>query len=69
MRNNGFMTGVIAGAALGALFVVMMAPNAREPLMDGAGQLGNRMRKMWRRADMGKVGEMVQQAMPGTDGQ
>ena len=56
------MTGVIAGAALGALMVMMMAPDSRQPIMDGAGRLGNRMRKMWKQG-----GEQVQEMMP-TDG-
>lgn len=50
MRNgNGFVAGMIAGAAIGALAVLSMTPQARRPIMQGAGDMGDRMRKMWRR--------------------
>lgn len=61
MRNNdGFMAGVIAGVALGALMVAAFTPQVRQPMMEGAGQLGNRMRKMWNRG-----GDMMEDMMPG----
>jgi hypothetical protein len=49
LRNNGFMSGVITGAALGALIVIAMSPQVRTPAIDGASEMGNRMRKMWKR--------------------
>jgi hypothetical protein len=49
LRRDSFVSGVIAGAALGALLVVAISPQVRRPVMAGAGQMGNRMRKMMRR--------------------
>lgn len=49
MRNDGFMTGMIAGLVVGMVAVMAMSPGARAPVMRGAGQMGRRMRKMWRR--------------------
>ena len=48
-NNNGFVVGMIAGAAIGALTVMSLTPQVRKPIMQGAGDMGNRMRKMWRR--------------------
>lgn len=52
MRNEGLVTGMIAGAALGAIVVMAMTPDLRRPVMRTAGDVGDRMRKMVnRRAD------------------
>lgn len=56
MRNNnnnneGFMSGLLTGVALGAMVVMAMSPQVRRPMVNGASQLGNRMQKMWRRND------------------
>ncbi|MGE5676050.1 MAG: hypothetical protein ACM3XM_19605 [Mycobacterium leprae] len=66
MRTSSFMTGVIAGAALGALMVMMFDVDARRPIMqsagwmrEGAGKMGNRMQRMWRRS-----GQMADRMMP-----
>lgn len=61
MRNNdGFVSGMVAGVALGALVMLAMTPQVRGPVMDATGQLGGRMRKMWRRGD-----NMMEEMMPG----
>lgn len=60
MRNNGFMTGIMAGAALGALMVLALSPQVRGPVMQGAGDMGDRMRKMWRR-----TGNRMEELPPG----
>jgi hypothetical protein len=53
LRNGGFTSGMLAGVALGSLIVLAMMPQVRGPMMDGAGEMGNRMgsrmRRMWRR--------------------
>jgi hypothetical protein len=53
LRNGGFTSGMIAGAAIGGLIVLAMIPQVRVPMMDGAGEMGNqmgrRMRRMWRK--------------------
>ncbi|MFZ5826284.1 MAG: hypothetical protein ACOY94_18465 [Bacillota bacterium] len=64
MRNegNGFLTGMMTGAALGALVVMAMTPQVRQPVMQGMGAVGNRMRRMMRR---GNMTNMVDAMMPG----
>lgn len=49
MRNDGMMTGLLAGAALGALVVLAMSPRMRRPMMNQMGDMGDRMRGVWRR--------------------
>lgn len=49
MRNDGFVTGLMAGMALGALMLVAMTPQLRGPAMEGAEEMGDRMRGMWKR--------------------
>jgi len=52
LRNEGLVTGMIAGAALGAMVVMAMTPELRKPVIRTAGDMGDRMRKMVnRRAD------------------
>jgi gas vesicle protein len=52
LRNNGLVTGMIAGAAIGAMVVMAMTPELRKPVIRTAGDMGDRMRKMVnRRAD------------------
>jgi hypothetical protein len=58
--NDGFMSGMVAGLALGALVVMAAMPQTRRPVMRGANELGNRMTKMWRRR-----GEMMEEMLPG----
>lgn len=60
--NNAFVTGMLTGAAIGALMVVAMTPQVRQPVMHSMGSMGNRMRGMMGRANMG---EMVEAMMPG----
>lgn len=62
MRNNGFASGIIAGMALGALVVMALTPQVRRPVMEGASEMGDRMRRMFRRK-----GEMMEDMMPGDD--
>lgn len=64
MRNegNGFLTGMMTGAALGALMVMALTPQVRGPMMQGMGAMGGRMRKMTRR---GTMANMVEAMMPG----
>jgi hypothetical protein len=60
-QNNAFVTGMLTGAAIGALMVVALSPQVREPVMEGMGAMvGGRMRKMMRRGS-----EMVGAMMPG----
>jgi gas vesicle protein len=59
MRNDGFLTGMLAGVALGALVAVAMNPQTRRPMMEGMGEFRSRMRKMMRRG-----GRMVEFMMP-----
>ncbi|HYF79443.1 MAG TPA: hypothetical protein VD973_20245 [Symbiobacteriaceae bacterium] len=59
MGNDRFVTGLMTGVALGALVALAMSPQVREPMMNGASELGNRMQKMWR-----KKGEMMEDMMP-----
>lgn len=49
MRNDGYVTGMVTGAAIGALIVMAMTPDIRRPVMRGADVMGDRMRKMWNR--------------------
>ncbi|HWI53130.1 MAG TPA: hypothetical protein VNT01_13400 [Symbiobacteriaceae bacterium] len=63
MRSDNFVSGMLTGAALGALVVLAMAPQVRRPMMDGAMDMGTRMKKMWKRNDMG---EMVENMVPDT---
>lgn len=66
MRNNdGFIAGMVAGMALGALVVAASMPSVRRPVMRGAGQLGDRMGKMMRRGRNMDLDEMVEQMIPG----
>lgn len=62
MRNDNFVSGMVTGVALGALVVLAMSPQVRRPVMDGASQLGNRMRKMWKRSD---AADMMENMVPG----
>ena len=64
MRNDNFVSGMVTGVALGALVVLAMSPQVRRPVMDGASQVGNRMRKMWNRQG-DQMGEMMENMMPG----
>lgn len=51
MRNNdGFIAGMVTGAAVGALIVMAMSPDIRRPMMRSANQMGDRMRKMVNRS-------------------
>lgn len=49
MRNDGFVTGMVAGLVVGAVMVMAMSPGVRQPVMESAGKMSRRMRKMWRR--------------------
>jgi len=50
LRNNeGFWTGMIAGAAVGAMIMMAVSPDLRRPMMRNAGEMGDRMRGAWRR--------------------
>ncbi len=64
MRNqNGFLSGMLAGLALGSLVVIALTPQVRGPVMEGMGEMGERMSgmgRMWRRG----MGAM----MPGDNG-
>ncbi len=64
MRNDGFASGMAAGLALGAVIVLALTPSTRRPMIQGATQLGGRMRKM-----MGNGGsqlmDAVEEMMPG----
>lgn len=46
--------------ALGAMVVLAIAPQVRQPMMDGMGQMGGRVRKMMRGG-----ADMVSAMMPG----
>lgn len=48
MRNNGFVSGMMAGMALGAMLLVALSPGVRHPMMAGMGRMG----RMMRRSDM-----------------
>lgn len=61
--NNAFVTGMLTGAAIGALMVVALSPQVREPVMQGMGAIGNRMRRMTRRGM--HMGDMLEAMMPG----
>ena len=48
MRYNGaFISGVLAGLALGAILVVALTPQTRQPVMQGMSRMGTGMRRMW----------------------
>lgn len=48
MRYNGaFVSGVLAGIALGAILAVALTPQARQPVMQGMSRMGRGMRRMW----------------------
>lgn len=51
MRNNGngFVSGMMAGMALGAMAVMAISPQMRRSMMKGAGQMGGQMTRMMRR--------------------
>lgn len=65
MRNNdGFMSGMVAGLALGAVMVMALTPSVRRPVIQGATEWGGRMRKMMnRRGD--QMMDAVEEMMPG----
>jgi hypothetical protein len=54
------MSGMVTGLALGALVALAAIPQTRKPMMRGAGEVGDRMAKMWRRRD-----EMMENMTPG----
>jgi gas vesicle protein len=60
LRNDGFVSGVLTGVALGALMVVALSPDTRRPIMQGANQLGGQMRKLMRRGT-----QQMAEMMPG----
>jgi|GEM_PF-2031334 len=65
VRNqNGFMSGMMAGLALGSLLVIALTPQVRSTVMEGMGQMGTRMTggmgRMWRRGS-----DMMSEMMPG----
>lgn len=62
--NNGFVTGILTGAAIGALMVVALSPEVRGPMMQGMGSMGKGMRRMMGRTNMG---DMLGAMMPGDD--
>ncbi|HWI65200.1 MAG TPA: hypothetical protein VNT75_25500, partial [Symbiobacteriaceae bacterium] len=64
LRNDNFVSGMVTGVALGALVVLAMSPQVRRPVMEGANQLGGRMRKMWNRQG-NQMAEAVDNMMPG----
>lgn len=48
MRYNGaFISGMLAGLALGAILVVALTPQTRQPVMQGINRMGRGMRRMW----------------------
>ncbi|MFZ5814394.1 MAG: hypothetical protein ACOY93_03720 [Bacillota bacterium] len=61
-ENNGFVTGMVAGAALGALMVMALTPQARRPVMEGMNRMmeNRMMRRMVRRG-----GDMMEAMVPG----
>lgn len=59
-QNNSFVSGMMAGMALGAMMVIAMNPQVRQPMTQGMGQMGRRMQKM-----MGTGADMVSAMMPG----
>ena len=61
MRNDGFASGMAAGLALGAVIVLALTPSTRRPMIQGATQLGGRMRKMMGNKGMmkGLMGSMM----------
>jgi hypothetical protein len=60
LRNDGFSSGLLAGVALGAVVMLAMAPQVRRPVMEGAGDMTDRMRRMWRKRD-----DMMENMLPG----
>lgn len=60
-NTDSFVTGMLTGAAIGALMVVALAPQVRGPMMNGMGQVGSRMRRMMRRGGT----NMMEAMMPG----
>jgi gas vesicle protein len=62
LRNDGMMTGLLAGAALGALVVLAMSPRMRRPMMNQMGDVGDRMRGVWRRG-----ARAMEDVMPGDE--
>jgi hypothetical protein len=66
LRNNdGFVAGMVAGLAVGAVIAMAMTPSVRRPVMQGASQLGGRMRKMMNRGRGEQVMEAVEEMLPG----
>lgn len=63
MRNDGFVSGMAAGLALGAVIVLALTPSTRRPVIDGATQLGGRMRKLM--GNGGQLMDAVEEMMPG----
>lgn len=45
--NNAFISGMMAGVALGAMMVVALTPQVRQPVVQGMGRMGSRMRRAW----------------------
>ncbi len=63
MRYNGaFVSGVLAGVALGAILVVALTPQTRQPVMQGMSRMGRGMRRMWNDGV-----DAMAAAMPGDD--
>lgn len=62
-QNNSFVSGMLAGMAMGAMMVIAFTPQVRRPMMNGMGQMMNgRMRGMMR-----KGADMASSMMPGDD--
>lgn len=63
MRYNGaFVSGVLAGVALGAILVVALTPQTRQPVMQGMSRMGRGIRRMWNDGV-----DAMAAAMPGDD--
>ncbi|MEW8979998.1 MAG: hypothetical protein AB2385_16550 [Symbiobacterium sp.] len=59
-NNGAFISGILAGMALGAILVIALTPQTRQPMMQGMGRMGQQMRRMWRDGV-----DAVADAMPG----
>lgn len=58
--NNSFMSGMMAGLALGAIMVIALTPQVRQPMAQSMGSMGSRMRRVWHDG-----ADMVSAMMPG----
>lgn len=66
-NNGAFISGILAGVALGAILVIALTPQTRQPMMQEMGRMGNRMRRMWREG-VDTMADAVADAIPGDMG-